>query len=408
MAEYCRDAKDFLNIQITPESAVVGRYQAEDVQTPWSASDVPSSHSSAVYICAWDATGGLQPETTFSASYVNDEGNAPTNRIETFPATGSYNVWVEVFGGSGASAVAHGITVGSASTANVSSSTTEDTGVWREVPGGPYTVKNTDAIKLSYLNPNGFVHAIRAICLKTDSGAPTVTTTGNDGDQTANVFNYDPTGQNLIDQAQFLLLDSAATVWPESLLTTFLNQIQTDFARRTKCVVAESSSSLASGGTGVVSLPTDCVGIDKVDSVTVGTSRVVEAGSWGMDRFDPDWQARTDSVITHYTRDRQAVKQIRTYPIIDQNDTLTFRYFQEPASLASIGAKSGLPRWTHHYLMFGLTALAADTEEDLRDNVKAEHCKLRYEQAISIVRELTGESDEGGGLLRSGKRDERV
>src|SRR3989304_3794242 len=101
MTEYYRDARDFLNVQISPEGTVVGKFQTEGDRSSWGSSAGSSTYANGRIITVWDGSLTPYPTTNFSPTYVNDQGNAPPNRITDF-VSGSYNVWDLVLGGSGA------------------------------------------------------------------------------------------------------------------------------------------------------------------------------------------------------------------------------------------------------------------------------------------------------------------
>ena len=194
------------------------------------------------------------------------------------------------------------------------------------------------------------------------------------------------TAQSLVSQAQLLLLDPEEVVWSSTVLLGYLNEAQRDFALRTRGYVAEASQAVTAS-VSLYTLPSDCLGIDWVDTANFGGSQLQEASTKELDWASPNWMASTASVASYYVRDRQAQKQIRLYPIPTSTDTLGYRFFSRPADLA-LASTSSLPQWTHQFLLFYLVARAAGDEGDLQDDTKAGHFRERYEAGVSLVKEI--------------------
>jgi len=181
MTEYYRDARDFLNVQISPEGTVVGKFQTEGDRSSWGSSAGSSTYANGRIITVWDGSLTPYPTTNFSPTYVNDQGNAPPNRITDF-VSGSYNVWVLVLGGSGAVVNTFAVQVGSEAEQNIQSFGNPNTATWRQVGTGTYSIDGSTSIQFRYLIPDGYIHAIKAVCLKSTPGTPSQTPIGNQGD----------------------------------------------------------------------------------------------------------------------------------------------------------------------------------------------------------------------------------
>ena len=195
-----------------------------------------------------------------------------------------------------------------------------------------------------------------------------------------------PTAQSLVSQAQILLLDPEETVWSSTVLLGYLNEGQRDFALRIRGHVQEATQAV-SASVSLYTLPSDCIGIDWVDTANFGGSQLQEVSTKELDWASPNWMASTASAASYYVRDRQTQKQIRLYPIPTSTDTLSYRFFGRPADLA-LASTSALPQWTHPFLLFYVVARAAGDEGDLQDEVKAGHFKERYESGVSLVKEI--------------------
>lgn len=195
------------------------------------------------------------------------------------------------------------------------------------------------------------------------------------------------TAQTLVSQAQLLLLDPEEAVWSSTVLLGYLNEAQRDFSLRTRGHVAEASQLVSTPIQSFYTLPSDCVGVDWIDSANWGPVQLLEASTKELDWASPNWQASTAVAASYYVRDRRAPKQVRLYPIPTLADNLNYRYFSRPADLA-LASTSSLPQWTHQFLLFYLVARAAGDEGDLQDGVKAQHFRERYEAGVSLVKEM--------------------
>lgn len=196
------------------------------------------------------------------------------------------------------------------------------------------------------------------------------------------------TAQSEVDNAQVLLLDSDEIVWSEAALLRFFNELQNDFALRTRCYIKETTQAIASApDPPEYSLPSDCVDASKVDCASWGNYKLDRVTTQELDRFDYNWQSVTYSIASAYVTDRRAPKILRLYPRPTTNDTLSYRYVAVPADVA-LASTSALPPWTHYYLMFGVVSKASGAEGDLQDELKAQHFQQRYNEGIGLVSEL--------------------
>lgn len=195
------------------------------------------------------------------------------------------------------------------------------------------------------------------------------------------------TAQTLVSQAQLLLMDTEEAVWSSTVLLGYLNEAQRDFALRTRAYVAEATQLVSTPIQSFYTLPSDCVGVDWIDSANWGPVQLQEASTKELDWASPNWQASTAVAASYYVRDRREPKQVRLYPIPTLPDNLNYRYFSRPADL-SIASTSALPQWTHQFLLFYMVARAAGDEGDLQDVEKAQHFKERYEAGVGMVKEI--------------------
>lgn len=193
------------------------------------------------------------------------------------------------------------------------------------------------------------------------------------------------TAQQLVDQAQVLLLDSDSSVWTEAQLLRFLNEVQADFATRSKIFVKEATQAVAipAPEPPEYNFPADLVGIDKIDSDSLA-ARMDEVSTRDMDLFATNWQTATAAAAQVYIRDMRPGKVYRIYPKPTAIDTLRLRYFATPGDV-TLAQTPGLPAWTHFMLLFGLVALAATAESDLQDADKARHFAGRYDEMVQQV-----------------------
>lgn len=197
------------------------------------------------------------------------------------------------------------------------------------------------------------------------------------------------TGQQIVDRAQVVLLDSDAKSWSEAQLLKYVNEMQNDFAARTKGFVQEASIAVTvpTPEPPEYALPSLCVGLDKVDSGDWGPIRLDEATTAELDRFDSNWQVASAVSASTYVRDRRAPKTIRLYPRPNQPDTLLLRYFAKPVDV-QLSTTSALPTWTHHWLQIGVESRASGDEGDMQDVVRSGHCSERYENAVKVTLEM--------------------
>jgi DNA-binding protein HU-beta len=116
----------------------------------------------------------------FGDDYVNSLGNAPVNRAAF--QRGNYYVWLLLLGGSGTPAGTHSVKIGDNSEVVVSSGPQPDSPIWQQAGNGLYMIQGGTPIELSFLAPDGAIHAVVAICLKNSPGAPGQMPAGNGGD----------------------------------------------------------------------------------------------------------------------------------------------------------------------------------------------------------------------------------
>lgn len=179
MTEYYRDARDF---QAVHGAVAVGEGYGYDAGfTSWLGAGHGCEYEAATHLSARGPTDRMQ-YTIFGDGSATSEGEAIVNQMVDL-VSGSYYVWLLVGGGGPTALAAHSVQVGGAVAVAVVSSATPDTPVWKQVGSGLYTMDDTTYVTLSFFGADGYYHAIRAICLKTTSGAPSQTPAGNTGDR---------------------------------------------------------------------------------------------------------------------------------------------------------------------------------------------------------------------------------
>lgn len=170
MVEYYRDARDFMGVA---GGAVLGRGYGYD----------SSGYGWATHLSASGATTEAQM-TVFGDDYANSTGVEPLGtKIVSFPS-GSYYIWLLIGGGSGTPAAAHRVTVGAAPAVSVTSAASAVTPSWKQVGTVAYSVDAGTLILFEFLNPDSYWYSIRAICLKSAVGTPSLIRTGQQGDAT--------------------------------------------------------------------------------------------------------------------------------------------------------------------------------------------------------------------------------
>lgn len=182
MVEIYRDARDFQNVAGPYALGIGYGYDAE--ANGWSSSSGHgSSFGAARHLTAADPTESRQ-STRFDDAYTNSVGLAPVGCIASFPAE-NYYVWLLVGGGGGSERGAHAIQVGANPEEIVNSPAglpTPDSFFWKQVGANAYAIDAATPIDIHWLNIDGYLHAIRAICLKSDVGTPGQMPAGNGGD----------------------------------------------------------------------------------------------------------------------------------------------------------------------------------------------------------------------------------
>lgn len=179
MVEIYRDARDFQNIL---GAYGLGKGYGYDAQaSDWgSSTGHGSSYAAATHLTTADPTATRQG-TRFDDVYTNSIGEAPAGLITQFPA-GNYYVWLLVGGGSNAERGAHGVSIGADPEEIVNSPADSRIFAWRQVGANAYAIDAATPIDIQWKNIDGYLHAIRAICLKSDPGAPSQMPAGNTGD----------------------------------------------------------------------------------------------------------------------------------------------------------------------------------------------------------------------------------